>query len=223
MELFGDLVTFYTSSDVDGVSYETSSDFLTHHIEEAEKDPQIKAIVLEIDSYGGYPVAGEEVTLALRRATKPTVALIREGGLSAAYLAATGADVIFASRSSDVGSIGVTMSYLDNTRKNQNEGLTYVDLSSGKFKDTTSPDRPLSAEERALLMRDVNILHRYFIEMVAEHRNLDVAAVSRIADGSTMLGQMALEHGLIDQIGGTHEVRAHLREILGEEPEICWY
>jgi len=95
-------------------------------------------------------------------------------------------------------------------------------LSSGKFKDTGDPNKPLSQEEKNLLMRDVNILHQNFVKMVAVNRNLEIEIVKKLADGSTMLGEMALQNGLINQIGGMPEVKEYLKEKIGEEVEICW-
>jgi len=174
-----------------------------------------------VHSYGSYPVAGEEVANAMRKAQKPTVAIIRNGGLSAAYYAATGADKIFASVNSDVGSIGVTMSYLDSSLQNQKEGLTYNQLSAGRFKDAGDPDKKLSAEEIKLFMRDVDIIHQNFIKAVAENRDLDINKVRALADGSSMLGEMALKNGLIDQIGGIDEAKEYLKEKIGADVEIC--
>lgn len=226
IELHGNLTTYIplTNLDKDGNVLEDQTAFenIVYSINEAEKDENIKAIILEIDSYGGSPVAAEEISNALKNAKKPTVALIRDGGVSAAYFAATGANKIFASKNSDVGSIAVTMSYLDNVRQNQKEGLTYNQLSSGKFKDTGDPGKSLSAEEIKLLMRDVNIIHQNFIKAVAENRKLDIKKVEGLADGSTMLGEMALNNGLIDEIGGLFEVKEYLKEKIGVDVEICW-
>lgn len=226
IELHGSLVTYISPANLDEEGNlsedQTASENIVYSINEAEKDENIKAIILEIDSYGGFPVAAEEVSNALKGVKKPTVALIREGGVSAAYWAATGANIIFASKNSDVGSIAVTMSYLDNVRQNQKEGFTFNQLSSGKFKDVGDPNKTLSAEEIKLLMRDVNIIHQNFIKAVAENRNLDIKKVERLADGSTMLGEMALNNGLIDEIGGLFEVKKYLKEKIGEDVEICW-
>jgi protease-4 len=225
VELHGDLVTYTAPSELNGDAPDqdqTASEDIVYAIEEAEKDTRVKAIILEIDSYGGYPVAGEEVALALKRADKPTIAVIREAGASAAYLAASAADKIFASKNSDVGGIAVTMSYLDYVDQNKNEGLTYIPLASGKFKDTGDPDKILTQEEKELLMRDINILHENFVKMVAENRNLAIEKVKKLADGSTMLGEMALQNGLIDQIGGMPEAKEYLKEKIGEEAKICW-
>lgn len=226
IEAHGFLITYIPNEDLDEAGYpivdEIASESINASIQDAEESANIKAIILEVDSYGGFPVAAEEVANALRRAKKPTVVLIREGAVSAAYWVATGADIIFASRNSDVGSIGITMSYLDYSGQNIKDGIKYISLSSGKFKDAGDPDKPLSAEERELFMRDVKILHQNFIEAVSENRGLDIEKVRQLADGSTMLGQMALENGLIDQIGGEYEVKEYLKEKIGEEVEICW-
>lgn len=204
------------------LSNQVSSQDIVRALEEAEEDDSIKAVILEIDSSGGSAVADEEIANALKRAKKPTVALIRAFGNSSAYYAATGADIIFASKDSDIGSIGVSMSYLDNVAKNQKEGLTYNQLSLGKFKDISDPDKPLTNEEKKLLMRNLEIMHENFIKAVAENRDLDLEKVRQLADGSSMLGEMALERGLIDRIGGLYEVKEYLKEIIGEEVEVCW-
>jgi protease-4 len=204
------------------ISDETASESVVYAIEEAEKDENIKAIILEVDSYGGSAVAAEEIAQAMKRAIKPTVALVRTAATSAAYWASTGAKTIFASNLSDIGSIGVTMSYLDNSKKNIKDGLTYNSLSTGKFKDYGDSDKPLTAEERKLLMRDLNIMNENFIQVVATNRNLDINKVQALADGSSMPGQMAKDNGFIDRIGGMPEVKEYLKEKIGEDVEVCW-
>jgi len=227
MNLHGEVVTYVSPENEDSDGYstqdQTESESIMQWIEEAEADDSIKAIAIEIDSMGGSPVAGEEIAIALKNAKKPSVVFIRGSGDSSAYLAATGADRIYASKYSDVGSIGVTMSYLDSSRENQIGGKTYNSLSSGKFKDTGDPDKALTEEEKKLLMRDVNLMHDNFVKEVAENRKLDVKKVAALADGSTMLGEMALQNGLIDAIGGYPEIKDYLAEVIGEKPEICWY
>ncbi len=184
----------------------------------ADDDPSIKAILLEVDSYGGAPVAGEEIANALKALSKPSVAVIRQSGTSAAYLAATGADRIFASKSSDVGSIGVTMSYLENV----DDTKKYVQLSSGKYKDAGDPDKPLTEDEKAVLLRDVKIVHENFIEAVAQNRNIPVEEVRKIADGSSVLGMTAISLKLIDEIGSWTEAEKYLEQQIGEKPVVCW-
>lgn len=227
INLHGQVLTYVSPVDEgeDGYSKQdqTESESVMEFIANAEADDNIKAIVMEVDSTGGSPVAGEEISLALKNAQKPTVVFIREAGDSAAYLAASGADKIFASRFSEVGSLGVTMSYLDSSKENLKNGLTYNSLSSGKFKDSGDPDKNLSNEEKALFMRDINIMKQDFVRAVAENRKLDIKKVEAMADGSTMLGEMALKNGLIDAIGGYPEAKKFLTEIIGTDAEICWY
>lgn len=216
IELYGDLLTYIATGDSED-DYsdsldQTSADYIVTTVNEAEKDDKIKAIIMEIDSYGGLPTAGEEIANALVAAQKPTVALVKQAGVSAAYLAASGADIIFASKYSDVGGIGITLSYLDYAEKNQKEGMTYNQLSTGKFKDTGNPDKPLTQEERDLIMRDLNITHNDFVKDVAKNRKLPLEKVRQLADGSSMMGQMALENKLIDRLGGIKEVKDYLKK-----------
>lgn len=200
----------------------TASEEVVAAINIAEKDERIKAIILEIDSYGGFPVAADEIAQAMKRATKPTVAFIRKAGISAAYWSATGANIIFASSNSDVGGIGVTNSYLDNSKKNTIDGLTFNSLTTGIFKDVGNPDKPLTEAERKLIMRDAYIINDNFIKTVAANRNLEINKVRAMSDGSSMLGEAALKNGLVDRIGGITEVRDYLKDKLGEEINICW-
>jgi len=173
IELQGNLSTFKESAE----DFTVLSSDIVSQIEAADNNEDIKAIVLNIDSTGGYALAGEEVAKALISAQKPTVALIRIFGDSAAYLAASGADKIFASKYSDVGSIAVTQSYTDNVIYNEKEGYTFNQLTSGKYKNIGTPDKPLTPDEKNILMRDINIMHENFVKDVATNRNLDIAKV----------------------------------------------
>ncbi len=200
----------------------TSSEAVTWAIESAASDPKIKAVVLEIDSSGGSPVAAQEIAAALRDLNKPSIAWVRESAASAAYWIASAADTIIASESSDVGSIGVTLSYVDNAKKNITDGITYNQLTTGKYKDTGSPDRALTAEERSLIQRDLDIILQNFIKVVATNRNLSIEKVTALADGSSMLGAMALKNGLIDQLGTKQEVWKKLEADINDKPNVCW-
>lgn len=220
IEVHGEIVTYIPpmAEGQEPTADMVASEYIAYRIDKAEKDDTVKAIVVEIDSYGGFPVAAEEIANALKRAKKPVVALIREAGVSAAYWAATGASRIFASKNSDVGSIGVTGSYTENNNKD----LKFVDLSVGKFKDAGNPDKPLTSEEKELILRNLKIIHENFIQEVAERRKISVEKVRALADGSSVLGVRAKELGLIDEIGGIFEVKDYLKKQIGEEVEVCW-
>lgn len=222
INLHGQLLTYLPEMEPQDMSDVASADYVLYYIKKANEDEKVKAIVLEVDSGGGSPVAGEEIAHALKNSKKPTVALIRQMGASAAYWASTGANVIFASNNSDVGSIGVTYSYLDNVGKNQKEGLNYLELYVGKYKDMGNPDKVLTAEEKDLIMRDLKIMHSNFIRAVAQNRNLSVDKVTALADGSSVLGAQAKKLGLVDRIGDLIDVESYLTEKLGEKSVICW-
>ncbi|MFH0805022.1 MAG: signal peptide peptidase SppA [Patescibacteria group bacterium] len=199
-----------------------SAENITYALQYAEDSPWIKGVLVEIDSGGGYPVAAEEITNKIKKLTKPSVGLIREWGTSAAYWAATGANWIVGSKLSTIGGIGVTSSYVDYAQQNTKEGITYNQLSTGKFKDMLNPDKPLTDEERKLVERDLAITNEQFISTVAANRNLLVETIRGLADGSSMMGDAALEQKLIDQIGGYDEAKAYLEQQIGEPVEVCW-
>lgn len=216
--LYGSLYTY--SSEFDAEDDIVSSDSVIYSLEMAQDSENIEAIVLEIDSYGGLPVAAEEITSTLQKyVEKPVVALIRGAGASSAYWVASGADVIFASPLSDVGSIGVTMSYVD---ESQQDGFNFVEINSGKFKDSGNPSKEITDEERALFQRDVDKIHEKFVEVIADNRGLDVQMVSEFADGSSVLGDTAKELGFVDELGGIYEVLDYIKANYNLEPSICW-
>ncbi|MDO8600556.1 MAG: S49 family peptidase [bacterium] len=200
----------------------TASEEVVWAIKNANEDEKIKAILVEVDSAGGYPVAGEEIANAIKNSGKPIVGFIRQTGSSAAYWALSSADKIFASRNSDVGSIGVTQSYLSNVEKNKKDGYLYEQLSAGTYKDSGSINKPLTAEEKTLFLRDINIVYENFVKDVSQNRKIPIEKVRSFADGSTVLGEKAKELGLVDEIGGMNEVERYLEETTGEKPEICW-
>jgi len=201
----------------------TSSDDLAYGISSVETDPDIKGVIIAIDSGGGSAVGGEEIANALKNLQKPNVAYIRETGASAAYWAATGADKIYASKLSDVGGIGVTMSYLDDSKKLQEEGSKYIELSSAKFKDLGDTGRPLTTEERVIVMGDLLKAHKVFVSTVAENRKLDIKKVEAFSNGLTYMGEDALKMGLIDEIGDINSATKYIEEQIGEKAEVCWF
>lgn len=225
INLHGDLYTYVPESNDDELMSDkdvVGSEEIMSALISADEDEAIKAVIIEVDSAGGYPVAGEEIAKTIQSVSKPVVAFIRQSGTSAAYWSIITADKIFASKNSDVGSIGVTISYLENVAKNEKDGVKYVQLSAGKYKDAGSPDKLLTEEEKAIIVRDLKIVHENFIQDIAESRNIPIDRVRSIADGSSVLGEKAKELGLIDEIGGFLEVKKYVEEKIGEEADICW-
>lgn len=192
---------------------------LVSKIRKADQDSRVKALAFIINSSGGD--GEEEVTRAIQETHKPTVALIRSQGLSSAYWIASATGRIFALPVSEVGSIGVTQSYTDNVVKNRNDGLTFHQLSIGKYKDAGNPDKPFTADEEKLFMSELQDIDKIFIREVAQNRHLTIEQVQSIADGSVMLAEPALNKGLIDEIGSFADVDRYLSKVLKREVRMC--
>ncbi len=192
--------------------------------ERAESDPFIEGVLLEINSPGGAPVASEQVADTIRESSLPSIAAIGDVGASGAYLVAAGAKEIVASTMSDVGSLGVTMSYLENSKKNEEDGLTFVELNTAKFKDAGNPDKAITEEEKDRFKQDLDIIHRHFIEKIAAYRNVSYDEMQALADGASMPGSVAKEKKLVDHLGGRATARERLAESLSipvEEVVLC--
>ena len=222
IKLRGGIVSYIPSgNDSSSDSDSVASEDIVAAIKQANDDPEIKAILVEVNSHGGEAVSGEEISDVIRKSKKPVVSVIRDIGASAAYLAISASERIFASKYSRVGGIGVTLSYQHAASNNQN-GLVYEQLSMGKFKDYRDPEKILIGEERALIMRDVNIAYNNFISDVSRNRKLPLEQVKALADGSTVLGERAKEAGLIDEVGSFDQAKAYLSDKMGEQGDICW-
>lgn len=203
----------------DGQSYlgrnTVSSATIVEFIQEAEGNPQIKVILLEINSPGGSAVASDEIATAVKPAQKPVIALIRETGASGAYWIASAADYIIANRMSITGSIGVLSSYLEFSGLMKEYGVNYERLVAGKYKDLGSPFTPLTEEERQILQKKLDKIHNFFIEEIAANRRLNKATVQELATGEFFLGVEAQQLGLIDEVGDLSTVEEHLKQNYG--------
>jgi protease-4 len=174
---------------------------IVDYIKQADQEKSIKAIILEIDSPGGTVVASEEIARAVKQAKKPVVSYIRETGASGAYWIASASDKIVANPLSITGSIGVYSGYLEFSGLFDKYGVTYVDLKSGKYKDTGTPFKELSDDERKILENKLKIIHSIFISDVAKNRNLTLDMTQKLSTGIYYLGLEAYEFGLVDYLG----------------------
>ncbi len=227
LDIHGCLVTYTPDAKSSGDSSSgcdayASSEDISGYLEDVGNNESVKAILLDIDSTGGMPQAAVEIEAALKATKKPSVALIRGYGDSAAYWVASAAHTIVASKESDVGSIGVTSSYVDNAKQNVADGLTYNSLSTGVFKDTGDPNRPLTDEEKTYIHKSLATTLENFIQTVATNRHLAVEKVRALADGSSMLGEEARANGLIDVLGTQEDAKLELEKLIKEKPITCW-
>jgi protease-4 len=196
---------------------------IVEQIEKADKNDEIKAILLMINSPGGSPVATDEIAQALKDSNKTTVAVIRETGASGAYWIATAADKIFANRMSMTGSIGVTASRLEYWGILKDYNITYRKLTAGRLKDAGTVFREMTLEEQQLFQTLLNDLDDEFIKAVAENRQLPEEKVRELATGFVYLGSEAKELGLVDELGGKKEALKYLEKELNITAEPVEY
>ena len=201
----------------------TSSTDAVELIEKANKNPNIKAIILEINSPGGSAVASEEIANAVKKANKTTVAWVREAGASGAYWVASAADYVVANRVSITGSIGVIASYLEFPGLLEEYNVTYQRLVSGKYKDIGSPYKEMTDEEKAIFQENLDSIRDYFVSEVAKNRNLNKKDVDKIANGLFYLGVQAKELGLVDELGSKDEAIAYIEAKEKIKAEIVEY
>lgn len=176
-------------------------EYFLDQLDQAVEDDTVKAIVLRVDSPGGTVAASEEIAAYVRDCDKPVVVSIGDIGASGAYMVSSQADEVIANAGSSVGSIGV-ISEIPNVGKLLGKvGVDFQVITAGKNKDTGSPYRPLTKEERALIQGEVNEAYEQFIAIVAKGRDMTPDQVRKLATGWAWSGEKALKLGLIDKVG----------------------
>jgi len=168
-------------------------------------DSSIKAIVIHVDSPGGGAAASEEIYREVLRIRdekkKRIVASIETVGASGAYFVSSATSKIFADNASIVGSIGVIAEWYNYEELMKWAKLQQITLKAGEFKDTGSPTRPMTPEERAYLQGLIDNMHVQFIHSVAVGRKMKDDQVRALANGKVWTGEEALPLKLVDQIG----------------------
>ena len=173
----------------------TSASQIENALNEANSNPNVKAIVLDINSKGGSQVACEEIADNIKKSSKPVVAYIGDNGLDESYLMASSADAIVASPSSSVGGIG--LSFIDSNKysKTKLTGVYNEDYLKLKKSNESNPDNLLNGQK--MIDQD----YTQFIKAIAENRDLKPNYLAKLAHGKRYNGNEAKNLGLIDKIG----------------------
>ncbi|WP_108360339.1 S49 family peptidase [Limnohabitans sp. Rim8] len=187
---------------MDAASGLTSYASISAQINAAINDPNVDAVLLDIDSPGGeaggaFDLADEIVSA---RSTKPIWALANDDAFSAAYAIACSAERIYLTRTGGVGSIGVIALHVDQTQRDALDGYRYTAIYAGDRKNDLSPHLPLSNEASTALQTEVDRLYEMFVSTVATNRGLDAQAVRDTQAGLFYAGD-AIEAGFADAIG----------------------
>ncbi len=176
-------------------------------IDDVADNPNIKAVIVWIDTPGGSAVGGEEIYLRLKAMAqkKPVVAVMRSVAASAGYMIALSADQIFAREGTITGSIGVIIESAEVTDLAAKIGIKPIIVKSNDLKSTLSPFEKTTPESLQVVQMLINDFHSRFIDMVAASRKLPREEVVKLADGRVYSGKRALGFKLIDAIGGEEE------------------
>ncbi len=185
--------------------------------EAAFSDPQVRAVLLEIDSSGGEAGGVFDLAQRLRQLAQTSGKLLwaiaDEAALSAAYAITAAADRIWLTRTAEVGSIGVVAVHIDESVADAKAGLNYTFLHAGAHKIDGHPHAPLPAPVAADIQADIDQLHDQFIALVAGFRRL-TSEVIRATEARVYRGEAALQAGLADQIGTRAEAITALQRQL---------
>ncbi|MDR0535264.1 MAG: signal peptide peptidase SppA [Puniceicoccales bacterium] len=208
---------------VDGAGGEDAvgGDALAAILRQLRETPEVKALVLRVNSPGGSAYASEIIRLELERfaaSEKPVVVSMGRYAASGGYWISTPAAEIFAERTTITGSIGVFGIMFDFKDAAAALGIHFDGVKTARYADIDTLSRPKDPEEIALLQRQTDKIYDNFINIVAKGRNLDREKVLEIAEGRVWLGTDAVKLGLADTIGGLGDAvesaarRAHLKE-----------
>ncbi len=180
----------------------TDTNIITQ-LELAEEDPDVQAIILNVDSPGGGVVASDAIYNKVRELDDdiPIVALMGDTAASGGYYIAAGAREIIAHRYTWTGSIGVIAMIPNFTEASDKLGVAVTMVKSGAFKDMGSPFREMNDEERAVFQGLIDDAYGGFVSVVSEGRDLPEDRVREIADGRIYSGNQARELGLVDRLG----------------------
>ena len=180
-----------------------SSEQTLKHLTEFRHDPNVKSVVLRIDSPGGSVGASQEIYKEVMRTNevKPVIASMGSMGASGGYYAALGAENIIANPGTMTGSIGVIVKFPNLEGLFEKIGYRSEVIKSGPLKDVGASNRPMSEEERKLMQDLIDNVYGQFVRDIAAARDMEEDIIRELADGRIYTGEQALEVGLIDSLG----------------------
>ena len=197
-------------------------------LQRAERDPNVKAVVLRVNSPGGSAAASQalyEQIRRLRQRGKPTVVYFTDVAASGGYYVGAAGDRIVTQPATITGSIGVIVISYDLSGLYEKVGVRERVIKSGPYKDILSASRDITPEERAILEKLIGDTLDQFVKAVAEGRGLPEAEVRRIADGRVFSGTEALNLKLVDEVGDQQRAIRLASELasLRGEPRVVIY
>jgi len=194
--------------DGEKISEANSAEFIGRAFSAVLADPNVAAILLDVDSPGGNVQGIPELAATIRsaRGQKPVVAVVNHTAASAAYWLASQADEIVVTPSGEVGSIGVFTVHDDLSAAAEKAGVRRTYIAAGAHKVEGNPFEPLSDATRQYLQQRVDAVHDEFVRDIARGRRVSQQTVREtFGQGRMVKASDALKLGMADRIGTFQE------------------
>jgi protease-4 len=205
------------------------SETLIQTIRQVQNDPDVKAVVLRIDSPGGSGYASDMIWYQIedlkKRTQKPFVSSMGIVAGSGGYYIAMNSDKIVANPATITGSIGVTGMKAITSRMYSKIGIRSEIFKRGEHVDMLGTNRRTTDEEREMILDVVDDFYDIFTSKVAEGRGMTQERVFDLAAGRIYTGRQALDNDLVDRLGGVREAVDLAWEMAGLEgrPRVVYY
>lgn len=188
----------------------------TEVLDEFENDPNIKSVVIRINSPGGAVAPCQEIYQAVRKMDKKVVISMGSVAASGGLYVAVAGDVVMANPGTLTGSIGVIMQLVEISGTMEKLGIKSQAIKSGAYKDMGSPMREMRPDEQKLLQAMVDEVYGQFVKDLAVGRpNLNAQQILQMADGRIFTGAEAHKLGLVDKLGSFEDALALAAELGG--------
>ena len=183
------------------------ADAINKHIRDARADPNVRAIVVRIDSPGGSATASDAIWRELvitrdEKKDRPLVVSMSDLAASGGYWIAMAAPYIVAQPGTLTGSIGVITGKFVTGGVYTKLGASIDGVSFGRHADIASPARPFTDEERQKIESLMQDTYDEFVEKAAASRNMPPEKLDAVAQGRVWTGRQAKAIGLVDELGG---------------------
>ena len=209
-----------STSDAVGSSV-IGSDTFVQWLRKVRVDPQVRAIVVRIDSPGGSAIASEVIwrELMLARDVKPLIVSMGDVAASGGYYMAVPAHVIVAQPGTITGSIGVATGKFVLKGTMDKLGVGVETVTDGKLAGIYSPFSTFSPAERTRIEEQMQAIYEQFVARVAEGRKMAADKVDAVAQGRVWTGRQAQGIGLVDELGGLDRALRIAKERARMDPE----
>ena len=186
-----------------------------NQIKEAKGNPNVKAILLSVNSPGGGVYETAELYNALKNSGKDVYVSMKKIAASGGYYVSTPAKKIFVNTETTTGSLGVIMSYVSAQKFLNDHGIKQETIRSGEQKAVGGLTEDLPESTRKILQEQNKEAYERFVKAIAEGRHLSEDEVKKLADGRTYTGTQAVANKLADKVGTEDELIDLIKEEKG--------